>query len=148
MIRYAALAVLFLAAWTPTAQADFSQEIGMCEFGGNHPDIRIIACTRNINSGRFTGRNLAIAFTNRGLAYKNKGLWDRAIADYDEAIRLNSDLAETFSNRGTAYYSRIPQIDRNFTDLGRLFWYKSQHLVTILAARSWPTQWVKGKRGF
>ena len=76
----------------------------MCEFGGNHPDIRIIACTRNIKSGRFTGRNLAIAFANRGLAYKSKGQWDRAIADYDEAIRLNPDLAETFTNRGTAYY--------------------------------------------
>ena len=115
MIRYAALVVFFLAAWTPAAQADFSQEIGMCELGGNHPDIRIIACTRNIKSGRFTGRNLAIAFANRGLAYKNKGQWGRAIADYDEAIRLNSDIAETFSNRGTAYYYK-GQIGRALRD--------------------------------
>ena len=117
MIRYAALVVLFLAAWTPAAQADFSQEIGMCEFGGNHPDIRIIACTRNINSGRFTGQNLAIAFTNRGLAYKRKGLWNKAIADYDEAIRLKPDLAETFINRGTAYYYK-GQFDRAIRDYG------------------------------
>ena len=115
MIRYAALVVLVLVAWTPAAQADFSQEIRMCEFGGNHPDIRIIACTRNINSGRFTGQNLAIAFTNRGLAYKRKGLLDRAIADYDEAIRLKPDLAETFSNRGTAYYYK-GQIGRAIAD--------------------------------
>ena len=115
MIGYAALAVLFLAAWTPTAQADFSQEIGMCEFGGNHPDIRIIACTRNINSGRFTGRNLAIAFTNRGLAYKNKGLWDRAIADYDEAIRLKPDFAQAFSNRGNIYRKK-GRFDRAIED--------------------------------
>ena len=117
MIRYAALVVLLLVPWTPAAQADFSQEIRMCNFGGNHPDIRIVACTRNINSGRFTGQNLAIAFTNRGLAYKRKGLWNKAIADYDEAIRLKPDLAETFINRGTAYYYK-GQFDRAIRDYG------------------------------
>ena len=40
MIRHVALAVLFLAAWTQTAQADFTQEIRRCDFGGNHPDMK------------------------------------------------------------------------------------------------------------
>ena len=115
MIRTAALVVLLLGAWIQTAEADFSQEVRQCDFGGDHPDIRIFACTRNIQSGRFIGKNLAIAFTNRGLAYKSKGLWDRAIADYDAAIRLKPDLAETFSNRGTAYYYK-GQIDRALKD--------------------------------
>ena len=106
MIRHTALAFLFLAAWTGTAQADFSQEIRRCNFGGNHPDIRIVACTRNIQSGRFTGQNLAIAFTNRGLAYKSKGQWDRAIADFSEAIRLKPDFDTAFNNRGNAYYGK------------------------------------------
>ena len=74
MIRYAALAALFLAAWAQTVQADFNQEVRRCDFGGGHPDIQIIACTRNIQSGRFTGRNLAQAFTRRGLAHKKKGI--------------------------------------------------------------------------
>ena len=115
MIGYAALVVLFLVAWTQAAQADFSQEVKWCDSGGTHPDIRIVACTRNIQSGRFTGKNLAQAFTNRGLAYKRKGLWDRAIADYDEAIRLKPDLAETFNNRGNAYYYK-GQLDRALED--------------------------------
>ncbi len=115
MIRHVVLAVLFLAAWTPTAQADFSQEIRRCDFGGNHPDIRIVACTRNIQSGRFTGQNLAVAFTNRGLAYKSKGQWDRAIADFSEAIRLKPDFVTAFNNRGNIYYGKR-QYDRAIMD--------------------------------
>ena len=115
MIRATGLAILFLAAWTQITQADFSQNIRRCGSDGTHPDIRIAACTRNIQSGRFTGRNLAVAFTNRGLAYKRKGQWDRAIADYSEAIRLKSDDAQVFNNRGNAYYYK-GQLDRAIKD--------------------------------
>lgn len=115
MIRAAGLAILFLAAWTQIAQADFSQNIRRCDSNGTHPDIQIAACTRNIQSGRFTGRNLAVAFANRGLAYKRKGQWDRAIADYSEAIRLKSDDAEVLNNRGNAYYHK-GQLDRAIKD--------------------------------
>ena len=115
MIRTAGLTVLFLVAWTQTSQADFSDEIRRCDSDGSHPDIRIVACTRNIQSGRFTGDNLAVAFTNRGLAYKMKGQWDRAIADYSEALRLKSDDAQVFNNRGNAYYHK-GQLDRAMKD--------------------------------
>ena len=104
MIKAVGLAILFLAALTPIARADFTQEIQRCDSDSSHPDIRIAACTRNIQSGRFTGRNLAVAFTNRAMAYKRKGLWGRAIADYSEAIRLNSGDAQVYNNRGNAFY--------------------------------------------
>jgi tetratricopeptide (TPR) repeat protein len=115
MIRATGLAILFLAAWTQITHADFSQNIRRCDSDDTHPDIRIAACTRNIQSGRFDGRNLAVAFTNRGLAYKRKGQWDRAIADYSEAIRLKSDVAQVFNNRGNAYYYK-GQWDRAIED--------------------------------
>ena len=115
MIRATGLAILFLAAWTQITQADFSQNIRRCDSDDTHPDIRIAACTRNIQSGRFIGRNLAVAFTNRGLAYKRNGQWDRAIADYSEAIRLKSDDAEVFNNRGNAYFHK-GQLDRAIKD--------------------------------
>jgi tetratricopeptide (TPR) repeat protein len=115
MIRVAGFAILFLAAGTQIARADFSDEIRRCASDASHPDIRIVACTRNIESGRFTGANLAVAFTNRGLAYKRKGQWDRAIADYSEAIRLKSDVAQVFNNRGNAHYHK-GQLDRAIED--------------------------------
>ena len=48
----------------------------------------------------------AAAFVNRGIAYYDKGQYDRAIQDYDQAIRLQPDLAEAFNNRSLAYYKK------------------------------------------
>ena len=117
MIRVVGLAILLLTAGPPLAQADFSRNIQRCISDDIHPDIRIAACTRNIQSGRFVESNLAVAFMNRGLAYKHKGQWDRAIADYSEAIRLKSDSAQVYNNRGNAFYYN-GQLDRAIQDYG------------------------------
>ena len=41
----------------------------------------------------------APAYNNRGIAYFDKGEWQKAIDDYTEAIRLNSRYGEAFNNR-------------------------------------------------
>ena len=46
----------------------------------------------------------ALAYANRGLSYANLGQHQRAIEDYDEAIRLDPGLAPAYGNRGVAYY--------------------------------------------
>jgi len=109
------VAALLLVASTGTARADFNDEVRRCNLGGEHPDIQIVACTRNIESGRFAGRNLAVAFSNRALGYKRKGQLDKAIADYDEALRLKPDLVAAFNNRGNAHYFR-GRLDRAIED--------------------------------
>ena len=45
----------------------------------------------------------ATAYVERGLAYYKKGEYDEAIADYDEAIRLNPKYAAAYESRGFAY---------------------------------------------
>ena len=85
MIRAAGLVILFLTACSPIAWADFTQEIRRCDSDNVHPDIRIVACTRNIESGRFTGSNLAVAFSNRGLAYERKGEPGQALRNFEKA---------------------------------------------------------------
>ena len=66
-------------------------------------DLQIGGCTGVIQSGRETPVNLAIAFANRGRTYHAKGDYARAIADYDQAIKLNPKAANALMNRGSAY---------------------------------------------
>jgi hypothetical protein len=58
---FAGLVVLSPATVTPLAKADFSPQIQRCISAEVHPDIRIVACTWNIQSGRFVGPNVAEA---------------------------------------------------------------------------------------
>ena len=47
-------------------------------------------------------QNYAIAYNNRGNAKHMLGQHAEAIADHDEAIRLETDYAIAYSNRGNA----------------------------------------------
>jgi tetratricopeptide (TPR) repeat protein len=44
-----------------------------------------------------------VAWVNKRYAYTDKGEYDRAIADCNEALRLNSNDVEAYYNRGLAY---------------------------------------------
>src|SRR5437588_196871 len=66
-------------------------------------DLALHYCTAAIQSGRLSEADLAISLMNRGLAYDNKGDHDRAIQDYDPALRLQPDFALSFVSRGRAY---------------------------------------------
>ncbi len=91
--------VLFVSSLTAPARA------GMVEYC-NHmrdPDLGIGGCTAVIRSGEYSGKNLAIAYNNRGNAYANLGEYRRAIQDYDQALRLDPGYAVAYYNRGLAY---------------------------------------------
>src|SRR5215475_9343965 len=81
-------------------------------------DAAIAACTRIIEDGGTSTKDRAAAFYNRGIAYRGKGQFDRAIQDYDEAIRLNPNNASAFFMRGNAYAGK-DQYDRAIEDYDR-----------------------------
>jgi len=45
-----------------------------------------------------------VAFSNRGVAYLNTGAYERAIQDFDQAIRLKPDDGSAYRGRGGAHY--------------------------------------------
>ena len=62
-------------------------------------DAAIAACDRAI---RQDPKN-SVHFYNRGLVWSAKGDKDRALSDYNQAIRLNPQFADAFNNRGNFY---------------------------------------------
>ncbi len=93
----AALAAL-LALAAP-ARAGMVEECAQ----GRGLDLTISGCTAMIRSGQYSGRNLLVAYYNRGLAYHRLGDHARAIEDFDQAIRLDPGLAIPYNDRGAAY---------------------------------------------
>src|SRR5690242_20527428 len=66
-------------------------------------EVAIAACTRAIQSGRFSGAELASIYDNRAIELRQQGDFDRAIADYSAAIRIDAELTGAYTGRGLAY---------------------------------------------
>ena len=86
-----------LLAGTAAAQSR-KENVARCT--GQDPDLKIEGCTALIQSGGETTGSLAKIFYNRGNGYLDKSQYDRAIQDYDQAIRLNPNFALAFYWRG------------------------------------------------
>lgn len=63
-----------------------------------------------------------IAYNNRGVAYDDLGQYQRAIEDYNKAIRLKPNNADAYYNRGLAYkeLGQYPRAIRDFDQAIRL----------------------------
>src|SRR5580658_7639195 len=71
-----------------------------------NPDRSIAGCAAVIAAGQETQADMAVALNNRGNAYRFKGQFDRAIADFDQSIKLSPEYAIAFSNRGLVYWDK------------------------------------------
>jgi tetratricopeptide (TPR) repeat protein len=94
----AVTAAVLLAA---PARADASGAWDDCR--GNDFKLAVQACTATLRDGALSGADLAMAYGDRGFAYERLDQLDKAIADFDAAIRLKPDYALAFGGRGLAY---------------------------------------------
>jgi tetratricopeptide (TPR) repeat protein len=86
-------ALLTLFGVSPGAAADFRKD---CQSG------QIDACTQILQSDPLDFNALA----NRGVGFRVKGDYDRAIADFNAAFRVNPEIAGLYLERGLAYEAR------------------------------------------
>jgi tetratricopeptide (TPR) repeat protein len=82
---------------------------------GVTPEQKLASCTLFIESGGQISQTRVAAFNSRGNVHLSQRNYDRAIDDYNEAIRLDPTYAIGFNNRGLAY-QRKGQIDRAIED--------------------------------
>ncbi len=99
------------------------QAINTCQDVAAKPSARIDSCTAAINAGKQSPATLAAQLTNRGIAYAQLGAYDRAIQDYDRALKLRPDNLYAYLNRGRAY-ARSGHPDKAIADFDRIIQFK------------------------
>lgn len=74
--------------------------------GVTAPQARIDSCSKVINSQKSQGKHIAWAYANRCAAWVKLGNLDHALADCDEALVQDADLAFSWQTRGDIYGKR------------------------------------------
>src|SRR5689334_13620980 len=114
-----ALAGLALCLALPAAAQDRTTLSRQCNGPAeSEPPVRIEACTALIAIPGQNQMAVAVMYHNRGRAHASLGDYDRAIADYNQAIRLDALNADAFTARGTAYVAK-GEFARAMADLDR-----------------------------
>ena len=106
----ACMAVVVLAGLPRVAAAD---ELDSCVKLSD--DLAVAECSRVIDSHQYTGRSLARLYTRRGGAYQAQGDPNRAVADYNESMRIDPTYPAAYSNRGNIWFRR-GEFDRAIAD--------------------------------
>jgi tetratricopeptide (TPR) repeat protein len=106
--RLAIAILLVVAAGAGPARADGVSDVrtGNAAFGDGRYEAAVEAFTRAILAGDLDPASLAVTFNNRGVAYSELGDYDRAIADYGEALTLAPGDATSIRNLRIAHIRR------------------------------------------
>ncbi len=110
--------VLFGGTGSPACAQSFEQLKKWCSGVGVSDEQTIQGCDAVIRSGKQSPEDQAKAFYLRGDTYSGMGQIDRAIQDFDQAIKLKPDYAVAFLNRSWAYDLK-DQMDRAIDDMGK-----------------------------
>jgi len=89
-------------------------------------DVVIEGCTAIIQAGQDTPVKLALAFNNRGVAYRLKGEYDLALQDYDHAIGFDPNSASHYNNRGIIYRIKH-EYARAIADYDEAIWLRADY---------------------
>jgi tetratricopeptide (TPR) repeat protein len=130
IIARGAIVALLAVGGLPLATQARSQAAHCDIQGGASPDDVIGSCTKVITQNGDTGQQLAADLTIRGRAYRAKGDFDRAIADYSEAIRIDPGYALAVYSRGIAYFNK-GDFDRSIADYSQALRLVPQDLITL-----------------
>jgi tetratricopeptide (TPR) repeat protein len=123
-IAVLASALAVLAATLPPlpACAQAGSDADVCVRGSSgkaEHEARIAACTRIISATRNQGASASAAYLNRGEAHAALGQRERAIQDYDEAIRLDPSQVRAYVDRGISL-AALGQRERAVQDYGQV----------------------------
>jgi len=129
---YAAAGVLLFSQFAIAAPSDLPAENKIDPAPCNAAiaaldDVAVIAvCDALIDNDRTERADRLKALLARGVAYQRRDDIDRAIADYDDALRLDPKLADIFNTRGELHRSKGDR-PRALADFGTALKLNPQH---------------------
>ena len=136
MLRVILLSVALLGLGdTSSAQSNDGAKKCAAEAERNDFHLSIDYCTQAILSGELSDQELATVLKKRGLAYYNKKDYERAVQDYDHAIRLGLSDADLFYRRGLVYFENN-DYNRAIRDFDEALTLTADN-VAILQKRGW-----------
>ncbi len=124
-------AALLATFWASPALALTDEDWTSCARAGVPSiDLPIRGCTAVIQAGQQMLVQLVAAYNNRGVALRSNGEIDRAIEDYDQAIRLKPDYYIAINNRGVALMNK-GELDRAIVDFDRTIQLKPDYFAAF-----------------
>ncbi|KAF0097265.1 MAG: hypothetical protein FD144_5257 [Rhodospirillaceae bacterium] len=131
-----ALVVLGVLVTDSAARAQSQEADEQCReaYVGRQQTIEI--CSALIDSGSVAGKDLAAAYNQRGKAYTSQRQYDRAISDFDEAIRIDPAFIDAYVDRGHAH-ALGGDIDRGIEDIDRAILLDPDNPDSLMARASW-----------
>lgn len=66
-------------------------------------NVSLLGCTEVIQGGKSPAKNLLYAYNRRSVVYINRKQYDLAIADSNQAIRIDPNRSVSYYDRATAY---------------------------------------------
>jgi tetratricopeptide (TPR) repeat protein len=100
------LVITFCALSAIPAFAAAADDAAKACAGDPNPDKRIAACGKFLATNPKQDAKIAWVFNARGTAYFSKGELDKAVKDYDIAIRLDPKDSAALANRGTVHMAQ------------------------------------------
>jgi len=123
---------LLILTFSPVLADEFGTKMSNCTTTSNSfgdYNDRIEDCDWLLDSGKLTKGITPYIFGYRGNMYNLMDQYDRAIQDFDQAIRLKPDYYHAFTARGNSYFM-MHQYDRAIQDYNQAIRLKSDYSIS------------------
>lgn len=127
-------AVSIILAWSASPASAGPEEECHQSRETADPRRKIAACTEMIESGDYTGQDLALAYNSRGVAYRELGMYERAIDDYHAGEKVAPEMGMLFKTNRAAAYDRLGRHKMAFEECDLAL--QARETVTALYCRA------------